>query len=143
MNLEYVDRHDAKIRSITMEAPEGYEFGHVVKAEIELRVAKLEYETDKEGNLIRTAVMMVDSCHIKEAFDPSKDLATVTGSASASAQDDEGDDIDPTEGTVVEDDGVPRASDGSLVDEVTGEVLRPESELVGAGVGSGDLDVGF
>lgn len=133
--IEFVDRHEAKIRSITMEAPEGYEFGHIVKAEVELRVAKLEFETDKEGNLVRTAVLVIESAHIKEAMDPAKAYAA----ASPAAADD--DDSDDDSNTVT-------TPDGKQVDVGSGEVLDNgddgDEDLVGAGVGSGDdIDVGF
>lgn len=149
-NIDYVDTHQAKIKSITMEAPEGYEFGNIVKAEVEMRVAKLEYETDKEGNLIRTAVLAVEGCHIKEHMDPAQAFAQSQGGGGGITDDaDDSDDDD--------DDGVPKAANGQAVDEATGEVPGSdgpagpdegddgdyEREPVGAGVGNVDPEVGF
>lgn len=134
-NIEYVDRHEAKIRSITMEAPEGYEFGHVVKAEVELRVGKLEYSTDKEGNMIRTAVLVVEGCHIKEAMDPAQAYSgdPVSATASVDSPDDDDDDDAPAP--------QPTTDAGEAVDPETGEIDR---EPVGAGVGAGvDPEIGF
>lgn len=142
-DIEFVDRHEAKIRSITMEAPEGYEFGHIVKAEVELRVAKLEFESDKEGSLVRTAVLVIESAHIKEAMDPAKAYAAAAPGTSGASTDDgeDDDDSDASSNTVTTPDGRP-------VNVDTGEVpLDPENEeLVGAGVGGrsdDDIDVGF
>lgn len=72
------DLHEAKIKTITMEAPEGYEFGHVVKADIEMRVAQLGYKTNKEGEMIRTATLVIEACHINDAYDPAVGPATTS-----------------------------------------------------------------
>lgn len=131
-SIEYVDRHEAKIRSITMEAPEGYEFGHVVKAEVELRVGKLEYSTDKEGNMIRTAVLVVEGCHIKGAMDPAQAYTDPSASTGIDSPDDDDDDDDVP---------APTTDAGEAVDPETGEIDR---EPVGAGVGgSVDPEIGF
>lgn len=107
------DLHEAKIKSITMEAPEGYEFGHVVKADVEMRVAQLSYKTNAEGEMIRTAVLVVEACHISDAYDPANGPATtsavigdpVDGDPVDVAEDDtEDDDPDLPE---VDDDEVP------------------------------------
>lgn len=134
-SVEYVDRHEAKIRSITMEAPEGYEFGHVVKAEVEMRVGKLEYTTDKEGNMVRTAILVVEGCHIKESLDPAQAYTAPSGMTSGDDDDDDDDDDD-----------APVTTDaGEIVDTETGEIDREDDrEPVGAGVGAGvDPEVGF
>lgn len=140
-NIDFVDRHEAKIRSITMEAPEGYEFGHIVKAEVELRVGKLEYTTDKEGSMVRTAVLQIESAHIKESLDPAQAYAAAAP-VSDPVTDPGTDDSDASSNTVTTPDGVE-------VDVATGEVplseANSEANLVGAGVGAGDddIDVGF
>lgn len=145
--IEFVDRHEAKIKSITMEAPEGYDFGHIVKAEVEMRVGSLNYTTDKEGNMVRTATLVVEGCHIKEAVDPANQYAAP---AAADTDDDDGEDdvADDTADTGTDDAGDAPESverhDGSQVevDSATGEFRDP----VGAGVGGGDpsvSDVGF
>lgn len=131
--IEFVDRHEAKIRSITMEAPEGYEFGHVVKAEIELRVGKLEYVTDKEGNLVRTAVLVIESAHIKEAVDPS-----VAYASTASSTDDDDDDSDDVFAEVTQ---AVTSPDGRQVDPKTGEFLSEADEP--AELEREPVDVGF
>lgn len=139
-----VDRHEAKIRSITMEAPEGYEFGHIVKAEVEMRVASYVISTDKEGNVVRTAVLVMEGCHIKEALDPATAYAAAGGSNAG--LDDEDDDEDP----VMTAPSGPTTDAGEAVDVSTGEIDRTDDdsedrEPVGAGVGAGNVDpeVGF
>lgn len=129
-NIDFVDEHQAKIRSITMEAPEGYEFGHVVKAEVEMRVGKLEYSTDKEGNMIRTAVLVVEGCHIKSSFDPAQAYADAGTGA----------DADAGTGTDVQ----PDTTD-DIVSDVPDDPEQSDDDRqpVGAGVGAVDPDVGF
>lgn len=136
-----VDRHEAKIKSITMEAPEGYEFGHIVKAEIEMRVASYVISTDKEGNVVRTAVLVLEGCHIKEALDPATAFTQAHGASHVT--DDVADDADDA------DDDAPVSSAGTSVDPDTGEFDKPDEddedrEPVGAGVGGSiDPEVGF
>lgn len=129
--IEFIDRHEAKIRSITMEAPEGYEFGHIVKAEVELRVGKLEFTTDKEGNVIRTAVLTIESAHINEAIDPAEAFANAgSGAASLTDDDDTSDDdgSDASPNTVT-------SPDGRVVDASTGEFIEEDERET--------VDVGF
>lgn len=136
-SVEYVDRHEAKIKSITMEAPEGYEFGHIVKAEVEMRVGSLTYTTDKEGNMVRTATLVVEGCHIKESLDPAQ---AYTGDPAA-ASDDDDDDDDPVASPDPDPADAVTTDAGEAVDTDTGEIDR---EPVGAGVGgSVDPEVGF
>lgn len=137
--IEFIDKHEAKIRSITMEAPEGYEFGHIVKAEVELRVGKLEFTTDKEGNVIRTAVLTIESAHIKEAIDPAEAFANA-GSGAVSLTDDDDtsddDDSDASPNTVT-------SPDGRAVDASTGEFLDTDTEDESDDRQLVDTDVGF
>jgi hypothetical protein len=126
----FIDRHEAKIKSITMEAPEGYEFGHIVKAEVEMRVGTYSVTADKEGNIIRTATLVVESCHIKENFDPSKAFSQVQHT-SAGVVDTDDDDDEPV-----------TTAAGESVDVDTGEIERSE-ELVGSFSGGVDNELGF
>lgn len=143
-SIEYVDRHEAKIRSITMEAPEGYEFGHIVKAEVEMRVGKLEYTTDKEGNVVRTAVMAIEGCEIKVALDPATAFAQAQGGGSPASVDSPDDDDDDDVVAAGPSDAV--SSAGTPVDPDTGEFAKPEEDREPATVGAGggiDPEVGF
>lgn len=108
------DLHEAKIKTITMEAPEGYEFGHVVKADIEMRVAQLSYKTNAEGEMIRTATLVVEACHINDAYDPATGPATtsavvdpVDGDPVDVADDDPDDTEEDPEPEPVDDDEIP------------------------------------
>lgn len=148
--IEFVDRHEAKIKSITMEAPEGYEFGHIVKAEVEMRVGSLQYTTDKEGNMVRTATLVVEGCHIKEAVDPANQFAAGPSTGVTPDPDDDDDDAggaDDDAGDASDASPEVERHDGSTaeVDTATGEVREPVGAGVGGGNASGDIDpdVGF
>lgn len=101
----------ARIPAVTVECPEPYSRGTVLKLNLEVRVKSVRLEENREGDLIRTHVFSVEDVQVKEVVTPAE-LANqlVSGSAAGHAQ--------IVEGPLVEIEGK------VLIDPVTGEVVE-------------------
>ena len=100
----------ARIPAVTVECPEPYTRGTVLKLSLEVRVKSVRLEENREGDLVRQHVFSIEDVQVKEVVTPEQ-LASqlVTGSAAGHSI---------VEGPLAEIEG------NFLVDPETGEVLE-------------------
>lgn len=115
--------HVGRIPAVSVECPEGYARGTVLKLNVEVRVRSVRMEEDKNGDVVRQVIFAVEDLSIDSVITPEQlSQSLVGGTASGShlaalpaldpptVQIDGQFSIDPTTGEVVEYDHVDRVS---------------------------------
>lgn len=125
---------EGKLPAMTVEMPEAYNRGTVLRLQVEVRVKSVRHEENRKGDLVRQHVFALESINLVSSYKPEDARDSVGGSASsAPAQTTE--DVAELGGLEIG-----RSSDSwggepvqvreGSVDTATGEMFDPEPESV-------------
>ncbi len=72
--------YEVQLPKLTVGAHEPYPYGHILKLEVEVRVRGVAFEEAKDGGLVRIHRLSIEDVEVVDAYPPSQDHGTVTGS---------------------------------------------------------------
>lgn len=79
---DFIHDLEGKLPAMTVEMPEAYARGTVLRLNVEVRVKSVRHEENRKGDLVRQHVFALESINLAAAFKPEEDRSTVGGSAS-------------------------------------------------------------
>lgn len=79
---DFVHDLEGKLPAMTVEMPEAYTRGTVLRLNVEVRVKSVRLEENRKGDLVRQHVFALESINLAAAFKPEDDRSSVGGSAS-------------------------------------------------------------
>lgn len=72
--------YEAKFPAVTVEADQPFKRGSIIRLAVEARVRGINIREDKDGNLIRTAVLGLNDISVVSTYDPEAAQDMVGGS---------------------------------------------------------------
>ena len=77
---------EGKLPAMTVEMPEAYARGTVLRLLVEVRVKSVRHEENRKGDLVRQHVFALESINLAAAYKPEEAKDSVGGSASATPE---------------------------------------------------------
>lgn len=82
---EYITESEARMPAVTIELPEGYARGTILRLAVEARVKNIRYDENRKGDLVRVHVLALEAVGLSAAFRAEQRRDDVDGSASSAA----------------------------------------------------------
>lgn len=83
---DFIQDLEGKLPAMTVEMPEAYARGTVLRLNVEVRVKSVRHEENRKGDLVRQHVFALESINLAAAFKPEEDRSSVGGSASSTPE---------------------------------------------------------
>jgi hypothetical protein len=83
---DFIHDLEGKLPAMTVEMPEAYARGTVLRLNVEVRVKSVRHEENRKGDLVRQHVFALESVNLAAAFKPEEDRSSVGGSASGTPE---------------------------------------------------------